>query len=902
MPKQAHKSKGGAWRRHSLHALSTALLALCAGAAQAQTAPATAPGAAGGPAPGAAAPARPGADPTALKPFDEVIKGAKASEGLFPIWRLDEKVWIEIPLAALDKPFLFTVNYANSIGERGLYASQMGPGWMASFRRVGRQLQLVAHNEKFRAVADQGSKLAIEQAFSPSLLAAAAQVSAEHPQRKSILIEAASLLLADIPGMSTRLEAAYRLPYAVDRANSSFAAARADAGLSTLTARLHFATPRIPAPPLMPGAPAPQLPQAVPDPRSFFLDYVYSFAALPEQAMAPRLADPRLGHFTESFTDLGGDLKANPRVHYVKRWRLEKQDPAAALSEPVKPITFWLDKNIPVKYRPVVEEAILEWNKAFEKIGFKNALVVKQQPDDADWDNMDAGHASVRWFLGADVGFNIGPSRADPRTGEIMDADIGLSDAFGRGARRLRVEDLGKSSEQRLAELTGAWRGEAESAYCSDATLSAMEAEFALELLEAREELAPDSPEVEAFVRSTIKGTMMHEVGHTLGLKHNFKASTTMSLAQLSDKAFTDANSIANSVMEYVPINLALKGERQGGYHRSALGPYDYWAIEYAYKPLAPEQEKAELARIAARSTEPALVYGDDADAGTGGIYDGMDPLVNRFDLGDQPLAYYKKRLKLSQELWERVQARKPVAGEDPLRQRRSLLAGFTQLGTVSELSAKYVGGMHALRDLPGTTGRPAFTPVDPAQQREALQFLASGVFSSASFRFKPEFLSSLTLDYNEWERGVPLSIPAAVSRVQLVALDRLLSPGTATRLLELPAYVAPEKRKGLISLHEVYATLQGAIWSELKSGSEIDRLRRHLQREHLKRLQALLTKGSASLPSDALSLLRHNASQLQGELRAAVAKGGQSVETRAHLADSLSALSEALRATMSRS
>ena len=892
MPKQVLMSKGGAWRRHSRHALSLALLALCAGAAQAQAAAA----------PGAAPPARPAADPTALKPFDEVIKGAKASEGLFPIWRLDEKVWIEIPLAALDKPFLFTVNFANSMGERGLYASQMGPGWMASFRRVGRQLQLVAHNEKFRAVADQGSKLAIEQAFSPSLLAAAAQVSAEHPQRKSILIEAASLLLADIPGMSTRLEAAYRLPYAVDRANSSFAAARADAGLSTLTARLHFATPRIPAPPLMPGAPAPQLPQAVPDPRSFFLDYVYSFAALPEQAMAPRLADPRLGHFTESFTDLGGDLKANPRVHYVKRWRLEKQDPAAVLSEPVKPITFWLDKNIPVKYRPVVAEAILEWNKAFEKIGFKNALVVKQQPDDADWDNMDAGHASVRWFLGADVGFNIGPSRADPRTGEIIDADIGLSDAFGRGARRLRVEDLGKSSEQRLAELTGAWRGEAESAYCSDATLSAMEAEFALELLEAREELAPDSPEVEAFVRSTIKGTMMHEVGHTLGLKHNFKASTTMSLAQLSDKAFTDANSIANSVMEYVPINLALKGERQGGYHRSALGPYDYRAIEYAYKPLAPEQEKAELARIAARSTEPALVYGDDADAGTGGIYDGMDPLVNRFDLGDQPLAYYKKRLKLSQELWERVQARKPVAGEDPLRQRRSLLAGFTQLGTVSELSAKYVGGMHALRDLPGSTGRPAFTPVDPAQQREALQFLASGVFSSASFRFKPEFLSSLTLDYNEWERGQPLSIPAAVSRVQLVALDRLLSPGTANRLLELPAYVAPEKRKGLISLHEVYATLQGAIWSELKSGGEVDRLRRHLQREHLKRLQTLLTKGSASLPSDALSLLRHNASQLHGELRAAMAKGGQSVETRAHLADSLSALSEALRATMTRS
>jgi hypothetical protein len=396
---------------------------------------------------------------------------------------------------------------------------------------------------------------------------------------------------------------------------------------------------------------------------------------------------------------------------------------------------------------------------------------------------------------------------------------------------------------------------------------------------------------------------MMHEVGHTLGLKHNFKASTTMTLEQLSDKGFTDANSIASSVMEYVPINIALKGERQGGYHRSALGPYDYWAIEYAYKPLEPGQEKAELARIAARSVEPALVYGDDLDAGGGGIYDGMDPLVNRFDLGDKPLAYYKKRLKLSQELWQRVQARKPLAGDDPLRARRSLLAGFGQLATISELSAKYVGGLHALRDLPGTTGRPAFKPVDPVQQREALQFLAGGLFSSGSFSFKPEFLSALTLDYNEWERGVPLSIPAAVGRVQLVALDRLLSPGTATRLLDLPSYVEPAQRRGLISLAEVYATLQRAIWSELKSGAEIDRLRRNLQREHIKRLQTLLTRGSAALPPDALSLLRLQATALQGELRTAAGRSaGQSVETRAHLAESLSTLNQALAATMLRS
>ena len=205
--------------------------------------------------------------------------------------------------------------------------------------------------------------------------------------------------------------------------------------------------------------------------------------------------------------------------------------------------------------------------------------------------------------------------------------------------------------------------------------------------------------------------------------------------------------------------------------------------------------ETAELARIASRSTDPLLSYGDDADAGGSPGNEGVDPRINRFDLGDDPLAYYQRRLQLTRELWQRVQDRGARPGDEALRQRRVLLSGFRRLGSAADLVGKYVGGMYSVRDLPGTTGRPSYTPVDPAKQREALQFLAKGLFNADSFRFKAEFLSNLAPDYDEWNRGGLVSIPTAVLQVQGAALDRLMSAGTASRLLDLPSYVTRNTR-----------------------------------------------------------------------------------------------------------
>ncbi|TXD94003.1 hypothetical protein FUT87_07600 [Mitsuaria sp. TWR114] len=509
------------------------------------------------------------------------------------------------------------------------------------------------------------------------------------------------------------------------------------------------------------------------------------------------------------------------------------------------------------------------------------------------------------------MGFAIGPSHVDPRTGEILDADIGMSDVFARGGRAFISEDAPRGlagapvstlaeEAQALAALNHGWREGRNATYCTYAHDAAAEMDFALDVLEARGDIAPDSPEADAFIQARIKDVIMHEVGHTLGLKHNFKASTQVTQAQLKDKAWTDAHGLSASVMDYNAYNIPLQGEAPTTYNNTTLGAYDYWAIEYAYKQVPKEQEESELKRIASQNTQPGHAYADDTDAGGFGPFDGMDPTINRFDLGDDPMAYFRKRLKLTQELWARVQNRTPEATDDPLRQRRQLANGFSQLARASDLVGKYVGGMYTHRDVPGASVA-AMRPVDPAKQREALRFLAQGIFSADSFRFKPEFLTSITTDYVEFNRAGFVNIPAAVARVQLGSLDRLLQAQTAIRLMELPAYVPVSQRKGLISIGEVYGTLQSSIWSELKTGGDIDPLRRNLQREYLRRIQANLTKSGAASGqfADAYAVLRLHAVQLQSELRAAQGKG--SLETRAHLAESLDFLSTVLKATMVR-
>ncbi|WP_337877596.1 zinc-dependent metalloprotease [Caldimonas sp.] len=852
--------------------------------------------------PPAAAASSPRPPAGALPAFEEVVRGATREDGHLPVWRREDKVWFELAPAQLGQPLMFSINVAGAVGQRGLYASQMGRSWLVQWRRQGDRMQLVALNTAVRAPGDPALSRAVGEGYSESLLAAMPLASAPHPQRQSVLVDA-SFLLGDIAAYGSAIESAFRLSYTLDRANSQIERVHQSAQLTAVRVRQHHMVARIPVLPApaagAAAAAVPTPPTVLPDARSFFIDLVYNFLALPAEPMRPRLADPRLGHFTHAHTDLSRDLPVPPRVHYIARWRLDKADPQAERSAPRQPIVFWLDRNIPERYREAVRAGVLEWNRAFERIGFIGAIEVRQQSDEADWEALDARHASIRWYVGADAATARGPHHADPRTGEILDADIAIADLFARGARRFIVETPRASSEDRLAELTAAWRGEAAQGACHYAREVAAEAQFVWDLLAARGQLAPDGPQAEAFVQAVLKDVVMHEVGHALGLKHNFKASTTVSWARLGDAADTAERGISGSVMDYNAYNLAPAGQPQGAIVNTTLGPYDYWAIEYAYRPFAPEDEAQGLARIAARSGEPELAYADDFDAGGVGGFEGFDPLANRFDLGNDPLRYYERRLVLSQELWQRLQTRQPQPGEDPLRARRAMISGFGPLRVVAELAAKYVGGMVQVRDLPGPQARATYTPVAAHEQRRALTFLTRHLFSADNFRFRPEFLRRLPTDYLDRHVAGPVSVPELVRGVQSAVLDRLLGAGTATRVLEAPLYAKPGEP--VLGLDEVYRTVQQAVWSELRTGGEISLLRRQLQREHLRRVSGLLTRGGTGWPADALSLQRRLARQLLGELDRALRRPGGSESLRAHLEDSRALLARSLQASLLR-
>ena len=506
---------------------------------------------------------------------------------------------------------------------------------------------------------------------------------------------------------------------------------------------------------------------------------------------------------------------------------------------------------------------------------------------------------AVRWFTQEGPGSTaVGPSQKDPRTGEILRGAAIIDENRVRVFRARAGEAVPRWADQMPPAAT--LSPTHDHANCSYADIAFDEASFGYDLLVERGLLDPNGSDADRYIADALKNVTMHEIGHALGLRHNFRASVAMTPAQLRDKAFTQANGLSASVMEYNAQNLPLTGEPVADYNMLTLGAYDHWAIEYGYREFAdPALEKQELKALVARSErEPALAYATDQDLGN------YDPLINQRDMSSDPLDFSQRQIKLARELWERTTTRPLAADEDLTGYRRALSRVLSTMGSSLPFAAKYVGGTYTTRATAGTN-QPLLVPVPAAQQRAALDVVVNEIFSSSSFKFDPKVLSRLGVDHFEprgaTQQGVDFSLPTAVLTLQRGALDTLMADGLAGRLADAESKVADPRQ--LLSYFEVQMRLSKAVWSELaasdKGKGDIDSLRRNLQREHVRRLAAGLVRANAATAADVRSVHRQVALQLQSQLKAAVAARRGTSLVQAHLEDSLETVAEALKAPL---
>ncbi len=860
------------------------------------------------------------APPKKFEDFDKVVAGAKVSEGLFKLYQKDEHVYAEIQAYQLDRSYLAPISLARGGVAFAGHTLNFDEQWVIAFKRVGDKIHLVRRNVRFKSNSGPIAR-AVETTYTDSVLMGL-RIKSIHPIRNSVLIDLNEIFLsnfADLPfGFMDANRSAWHKVKAFSK-NVEFQV------LATFSGR--------------------PTDDRVIDPRGNTMVIHYGIVELPENYQA-RHADDRVGHFLTAVKDFSSDDKDTSFVRYINRWRLERADGSVwkeggKLVPPKKKIVFWIEKSVPDEYRAAVREGILEWNKAFEKIGFRDAIEVRQQENE-DFDPEDVTYSTFRWVTN-DEGYAMGPSRANPFTGEIIDADIifdasmvrfykissnfyktdrGITTepdspiqasrrgwlipqgATNKTASSLSWDTRDKKSEdpyQERRDQVKAFR----SGLCQCASHKQSELGFALAAMASTLNLKPGDKLPDEMIIQAIKETVMHEVGHTLGLRHNFKASTMLKAEQLHDTNITRKQGLTASVMDYNPVNIAPKGVKQGDFFNATIGPYDYWAIEYAYKPLTggTEGEREELKKIATRCAEPGLDYGTDEDLAT------ADPLINQWDLGSDPLKFALDRIALSEEMLKGISDRVVENGDNYQRARFAFSVMLNQYGNAAFLAASHVGGESIHRDHKGDKGaREPLVPIKGAKQREALKFLQEKILTDAPFNFPPDQLRKLGADrWLHWGnegamRPVTYNLNDRILGIQRVAFFELLSNNTLLRVQENAAKA--DAGDQVLQISDIFRTLTDSTFGDLPTGDKAPAykgsvVRRNLQRTYTNELIRLAVRPGA--PADARSLARMHLRDLNKKIDdlTKLPKGPTDDTTRAHLEDLKEQIDKALKATV---
>lgn len=671
----------------------------------------------------------------------------------------------------------------------------------------------------------------------------------------------------------------------------------------------------------------------------------YSFRRLPKLGTySPRQADPRVGYFITAHVDWSKEPSARDTFErYIQRWQLEKQDPSLELSPPKEPIVFIIEKTVPIRWRRYVREGIEEWNRAFEKIGFVDAIIVQQQTETneyAGYDPEDARYNFFRWIVSGSA-FAMGPSRVDPRTGQILDADIIFDDAFvrawmyqfdlygptamtdfaGPGLREWLDEQpelvpalLRKRLEREDADpLVQRWKRTEEVLHargqCTCGYARGMQQQLALAHLATIATGAGGKELPEQLIGEAIRETVTHEVGHTLGLRHNFKASAWLSLDEIKRRRDETDLPTTASVMDYNPL-LFFTGDKLENLRHfvsPCLGPYDEWAIEYGYAQAKGKAEKELLQEITARCTQPELQYATDHD--TMWVYS-PDPLVNRYDLSSDPLAYAQARINLANELLGNITEWAIQPDEPRYHLLRAFNILFAERARNIEFVARLVGGQYFYRHFPGDpNAKPAFVLVDPPTQRAALEYIKDTVFDADFFAIDPELLNQLAPSrWSHWGASpawrIDYPIHDNIQMLQAMTLVTLSAPPMLERL-----YDAELKWTGAdkFTTAELIESLRDIIWRQLETvRSEpytnddplLSSIERNLQRMHLDLMIDMLRLPPGSyVPADIQSMVRLAAESLHLRIGRVLGEAELDFASRAHLVECASRIERVLNA-----
>jgi len=675
-------------------------------------------------------------EPKTIESFIEE-NGLEEIDGFMHIWVDKEKDdhFLQLNIADLNKDFIYFTYILDAHQSYGNFGGALSDGSILEFRKFKKDIGLYKKNTRF--IYDQASKISqsklrnIQEAFIGRF-----KVEVHEKETSNYLIKVNSLFLSEmLTAISPNIPPEY-MEYVdlnvgkIDKSKTFVDKIKNYTKNTTIDVVYGFFNPK----------PKNSLVDAVADKRYTFGKVRHLFVEMPDDNFEPRIADQRVGYFSEKVTDLSS-YNYFPAVDLINKWRLIKKNPNAEISEPINPIIYWVENSTPEEIRPFVIEGIEAWNDAFEKAGFKNAVIGKIQPDDADWDAGDIQYNVVRWSSSPDPQFSgYGPSIANPKTGELIAADI---------VQEFNAIKYG----YRLRKIWG-----------------------------YDEENDP--------LRQWIASLTMHEVGHTLGLRHNFKASWLYDANDIHDKSITGKAHIS-SVMDYDPINIAPKGVKQGNFFPHGAGFYDIWAIQFGYTPNLTESARESLL---SKSSQPEYKYGTDGDAmGSPGY--GIDPRAKRYDMSSDPIEYSKQRLAI---LDSKILELPEIFGDDgsTYTELRATFGSFLrERGRFFEGVSRLIGGVYSNRIVNGQQGK--LTPYEAVayeDQKRAMELITSELLSNDAFIFDPELLKLLqpekrpAYNPNEDANDDP-KLHDTVLGMQENILRHILSPSVMLRLSDSSKY-----------------------------------------------------------------------------------------------------------------